>query len=113
MVDELQNRRMQLHDLFLEMSFVKDNESVEPHVYFQSPNGLQMQYPAIVYNLNEMDTKFADNMPYGNVVGYSVTVIDEDSDSSLLKQVAALPMCRFNRFFASDNLNHYVFTLFF
>lgn len=95
---------MQLHEKFLELC---------PNVYFQPPDGLTMKYPAILYNLNGMDTKFANNLPYGSVDGYSVTVIDKDPDGSVRKMVASFPLCAFNRFFPTEGLNHYVFTLFF
>lgn len=98
------SRRMKLHQILLE---------INPNVYFQPPNGLRMKYPAIVYNRSDMVTKFANNKPYGNVDGYSVTVIDTDPDGPIRKQVSELPTCKFNRFFASDDLNHDVFTLFF
>jgi hypothetical protein len=42
-----------------------------------------------------------------------VTVIDEDPDSDIPGKVAMLPMTLFNRWFAADNLNHDIYTVYF
>jgi len=86
------------------------------NVYFQPPPEYQIQYPCIVYERDVYlygTSKYADNILYGNRTRYLVTVIDRDPDSAIPSKVAALPMCSFNRFFASDNLNNDVYHLFF
>jgi hypothetical protein len=40
-------------------------------------------------------------------------VIDRNPDSELPDKVIELPLCKFDRFYTADNLNHTVFTLFF
>lgn len=72
-----------------------------------------MPYPCIVYQMDKAQTKFADNNPYRYAKRYQVTVIDRDPDSTIPDKVAALPACTFDRFFVTDNLNHFVFTLYF
>lgn len=84
-----------------------------PYVYFQPPSSIHMNYPCIVYNLNNMSTKFANNNPYNVEKQYMITVIDQDPDSTIPDQVAALPKCRFDRHFVNDNLNHNVFVMYF
>jgi hypothetical protein len=44
---------------------------------------------------------------------YTLTVIDRNPDSELADQVEEIAFCHFDRFYAAENLNHYVFTLFF
>jgi len=83
------------------------------NVYFQPPPTVQMSYPCIVYNRQDIRTEFADNEPYKHKKRYQVTVIDKDPDSDIPDKVAALPMCSYDRFFTADNLNHDVFNLFF
>lgn len=83
------------------------------NVYFQPPNGLQMQYPAIVYNRDNMDIRHANDKPYKHKTRYQVTVIDRNPDSVIVPKVAELQMCSYDRSFTADNLNHDVFTLFF
>ena len=83
------------------------------NVYFQPPGSLQMKYPAIVYNRDEIAVEFAGNNPYLLTKRYQVTVIDRDPDSDIPDRIAALPMCLFGRHFVANNLNHDVFSLYF
>lgn len=83
------------------------------NVYFQPPPSVQMQYDCIVYNRDNSSTDFANNLPYRNRKRYQVTVITEDPDSGVPDKVEALPLCSFNRFFTADQLNHFVFNLYF
>jgi len=72
-----------------------------------------MNYPAIVYGLEDIKNSFANGGVYSSSRKYSVTVIDKNPDSLIVNKVAALPTCRFNRHYAKDNLNHDVFTIYF
>lgn len=83
------------------------------NVYFQPPESVKMKYPAIVYALEDIENTHADNGVYSSQKKYSVIVIDDDPDSPFVDMVATLPTCRFNRYYASDNLNHWVFSLYF
>lgn len=83
------------------------------NVYFQPPSNIQMQYPCIIYKWDAADTIFADNSPYRFARRYQVTVIDRNPDSEIPDKIAALSLCKFDRFFTADNLNHDVFNLFF
>jgi hypothetical protein len=82
------------------------------NVYFQPPNNVQMQYPAIIYKRDADRTRFAGNHPYRRVKRYLVTVVDRDPDSEIPDKIARLPMSRFDRHFAADNLNHDVFSVY-
>lgn len=83
------------------------------HVYYQPPNNIELQFPCIKYERNGGDVAWAANRPYRHAKRYSVTVIDRDPDSTLPDQVEQLPYCGFDRSFQADNLNHWVFNLFF
>lgn len=83
------------------------------NVYFQPPASVEMEYPAIVYGLENIENSFANDGVYSSNRQYKVTVIDEDPDSVIADKVSALPTCRFNRHFESDNLNHDVFIIHF
>lgn len=83
------------------------------NVYFQPTNNIYLSYPCIVYALDDIDSLRADNIGYKNTKRYSVTVIDENPETEIPDKIAALPLCGFERFFIADNLNHYVFNLFF
>ena len=83
------------------------------NVYFQPPASVNMQYPAIVYNRDGIDTEYADDKPYSRKKRYQVTVIDRSPDSNIHEKVGALSTASYDRFFTADNLNHDVYTLFF
>lgn len=83
------------------------------NVYFQPPPSIKMNYPAIVYTLANIQNEPANNSVYMQKTTYQLTIIDKDPDSEISKTVSLLPMCRFNRFFTSDNLNHFVYTLYY
>lgn len=101
-------RRLSLQALLEEISGLPEDQ-----VHFQPPDGTQMEYPAIVYSRGRQDVQFADNLPYRSAQAYTVTVIHQDPDNGIKDQVAALPYCSFDRWYANDGLNHDVYTLFF
>jgi len=96
--------RLDLHTLLL---------GVTSHVYFQAPSNIQMQYPCILYAREASSVDHANNGLYRHAKRYLVTVIDHDPDSTLPDQVEKLPLCAFQRFFTGDELNHWVFDLYF
>jgi hypothetical protein len=96
--------RLQLQSLLSEIT---------ENVYFQPPNNVQMQYPCIVYAREGSYAAFANNEKFILDKKYQIMVIDRDPDSILPDKVEELAYCQFNRFFPADNLNHWVFTLFF
>jgi hypothetical protein len=98
--------RSQLHTLLLAL-----HSGIT--VYFQPPTKEKLVYPCIKYELDDVQPEFADNIPYMRTKKYLLTVIVDDPDSDIPDKVGALPMCMFDRHFAADQLNHYVFTLFF
>lgn len=83
------------------------------NVYYQPPPNSDMQYPCIRYKLDSDAKVFADNIPYRRKWRYQVTVIDRDPSSPIKDPIADLPLCSFDRFYTADNLNHFVFNLFF
>lgn len=83
------------------------------NVYFQPPASKQMNYPAIVYSLNDIRNKSADNLIYMQDNQYLLTVIDKDPDSEIAKKVSRIPTCNFSRAYTADNLNHFAYTIFY
>ncbi len=81
--------------------------------YFQPGRNVTMSYPAIVYNVDGLDTKWADNLAYKQDVEYQVIVIQRDPDDDFWKKVGALPKCSFQRSEVVENLYHYYFALYF
>lgn len=85
----------------------------QSNCYFEPPDGFEMDYPCIVYELSNARVQHADNKPYVVDKRYLITVIDVDPDSEIRDEVLKLPKCSFDRAFISNNMNHYVFTIFF
>lgn len=83
------------------------------NVYFQPPESLKLEFPCIVYTRRTADTTYADNKPYMFTWCYTITVIDSNPDSDLPRQVAMLPMCKVDRCFTNDNLNHTTFVMYY
>ena len=100
-----EKKRRELHELLCGVLGSRN-------VYFQPPENTRMRYPAIRYQRYRLDADHADNLPYRMAGAYQVTVIDADPDSGIVERVARLPMCRFDRHYASDNLNHDVFIIY-
>lgn len=100
------DRRQDLQQILVELLGTSN-------VYFQPPANIRMQYPAIVYERDAGETRFAGNKPYSYVSRYQVTVIDLNPDSEIPEKVAQLPMTTHDREFVADGLNHDVFTLYF
>lgn len=81
--------------------------------YFTPPSSINMKYPCIKYELERIDSSFADNLPYKTAKKYIVTVIDIDPDSEIPEEMMKIPYCRFDRSYIADGLNHFVFTLYY
>lgn len=83
------------------------------YFYFSPPSGLRMKYPCLVYKLEGDAVQRADNLMYLKQKRYTITIIDENPDSPFPEQLETLPYCNFDRSFTLDNLNHFVYTLYF
>jgi hypothetical protein len=83
------------------------------NVYFQPPETVKLVYPCIIYSRSSGDTKFANNKPYINTKRYQLIVIDKNPDSIIPEVVTMLPMCKFERHYTKDNLNHDVFNIYY
>lgn len=98
--------RLELHEVLCKLLGSRN-------VYFQPPASVKMKYPAIVYERSDIQTTHANNGAYLQSLQYQVTVIDKNPDSEIVIGVSKLPLCRFDRHYKADNLNHDVFTLYF
>ena len=84
------------------------------NVYFQPPESVKLRYDCVVYSVRSGDTRFADNKPYSFRKSYDVTLIRKSPESDWTDKMAMhFPMCKFDRSFKADNLNHDVFILYY
>lgn len=97
-----------------QMMFQKKLEALleSRNVYFQPPASFKLSYPCIVYSVNRVDRRFANNNGYIDSIGYSVTYISRSSDDSKAMALLSLPNAFFDRFYVADNLSHYSYTIY-
>lgn len=98
--------RPELHEMLCELMGSR-------HVYYQPPENVRMEYPAIVYSRKAIENTFAENSVYKQDHQYQIIVIDKNPDSEIVVAVSKLPMCLFVRHYEKENLNHDVFTLYY
>lgn len=98
--------RMELHEI---LTGILGSQNV----YFQPPETVRMNYPAIVYSRDSVNAQFADDNPWRMTKRYQITVIDRNPDSQIPDKVAQMPMTSFSRYYAADNLHHDTYTTYF
>ena len=83
------------------------------HVYYQPPENLKIEYPAIIYSVNDYISINADNIKYHNRIQYQLIVVDKKPDNEVIKKLLDLPLSSFDRHYSYNNLNHDVITLYY
>ena len=98
--------RLVLHNKLIELLGNKN-------VYYQSPENLKMEYPAIRYSKEDIDSKYANNKKYINTNLYTIIVIDKKPDNPVIEKILELPMAEYDHHYASNNLNHDVIKIYY
>lgn len=98
--------RLELHEILCDILGSRN-------VYFQPPTNVSMRYPAIVYNLSDIENKHADDGVYSFTNQYQITLIDRNPETDIVYKINQLQTANFIRSYSSDNLNHWVFEIFF
>lgn len=83
------------------------------HVYYQPPETIKMEYPAIVYSTKSIDEKSANNKTYSFYRNYEIIVIDKKPDNPVIEEIVRWPLSYYTRHFATENLNHDVIELYY
>ena len=83
------------------------------NVYFQPPETVRMSYPAFKYNLAKIDNVNANNSKYLQGKAYTLTYITYDPDDSMVDTIASWRYCVFDRAYAANNLNYFVYTIYY
>lgn len=81
-------------------------------VYYQAPATIQMKYPAIRYSKKDIEGRHADNRIYSKMNCYELIVISKTPDHPVIEKLLELPYCSYDRWYAADNLNHDVLTIY-
>lgn len=88
-------------------------KTIVPNVYFQPPETIKLSYPCVVYNLSSIDHQYADNKTYIGKRRYECTLITKDPDDDRVDEIVnTFELCKFDRFFTANNLNHNVFVIY-
>lgn len=98
--------RLELHEVLCDILGSRN-------VYFDPPESIRMKYPCIVYELDKLDKRNADNLGYLIDHRYEVKYISRDPDNTVKDDLLKLEYCSFDRRFVSDNLYHDCFDLYF
>lgn len=83
------------------------------NVYYQPPESVKMEYPAIVYSKSDIRTTHANDAVYSKRTQYSLIVISKKPDEPVIDKLLSIQYCSYDRQYKSDNLNHDVLTLYF
>lgn len=87
-------------------------DPIDGKVYYQPPEDLKLKYPCIVYELEDIHKRSADNGPYTMIDRYQVTFIRHEAESPVIRQLMGLQHSSFSRHFATSGLNHDVFVIY-
>lgn len=82
-------------------------------VYYQSPGGRQMHYPAILYSRIKPSVSHADNKKYTFTDAYSIIVIDRIPDNPAIRKILDLDYTEYSHHYVADNLNHDVINIYY
>lgn len=83
------------------------------HVYYQPPENLKMEYPAIRYSKSDEEDIYANNIKYLSMSVYDLVVIDKKPDNPVIKKLLELPYSEFDRHYVADGLNHDIIRIFY
>lgn len=83
------------------------------HVYYNPPETLKIEYPAIIYSKSKIETRKANNSTYSKFTRYDITVVDRRPDNPVIDKLMELPYCSYDRPYKSDNLNHDALSLYY
>lgn len=81
------------------------------NVYYNPPETLKMEFPAIVYKLDYFDQIHADNKKYIDWTTYKVTVVSSKPDHPVVKKILNWEMTRFSTSYTRNGFYHYVIIL--
>lgn len=100
------NRRLELHSELQRITGLGN-------LYFQPPESVKLKYPCIVYQLADIDIVHANDFAYKGTRRYTITIIDKNPDSDIPEKLYEMAYVSFDRFYTADNLNHWVFSIYY
>lgn len=83
------------------------------NVYFQPPENIKINYPAIIYKLETINKTNANNAMYKHNCKYSLTYISKNPDDDTVIKILSLDHSSMNARYIADGLYHTKFTIFY
>lgn len=88
--------------------------SLASKAWYQAPPTNKMTYPCFVYKAIEPKVVRANNHGYVSIPGYEVLYISKQEDDDIVPvMLDEFQYCSVGRKYVSDNLYHYVFTIYY
>lgn len=83
------------------------------NVYYQPPESVKLNYPAIIYSKSNLLDRFANDKRYSKLSRYEIIVVDKKPDNAVIDAILDLPYCSFDRHYTADNLYHDTLSLYY
>lgn len=101
-----EDKRLKLRNKFRK---ILGNENT----YFNPPDSTKLQYPCIIYNLKDINTKKANNSIYILDNVYNVILIGIKPYDEMKEQILKdIPYSSLDRIYIQNNLYHYAYTIY-
>lgn len=94
-------------------SILVDLVGPDVKVYHAVPSNMTIQYPCVLYVMDDLFVNSADNKPYMRNKRYLVTAIEKDPTIPIGNALSNLPLATFSRHYRADNLSHTAYSIYF
>lgn len=81
------------------------------NIYFQPPDNIQINYPCIIFERTDVDSKKANNSVFIQQYRYKILVISKNPDELVLNKLSNIPNCSYEQHYIMNNLHHDVYSL--
>lgn len=81
----------------LQLQSVLEDILGSKNVYFQPPSTVRLQYPCIIYQLDDLPTQHANNKPYMLTHTYTITLVTTNASFDLPEKLAMIPRINHSR----------------
>ena len=96
-----------------ELALILKDVMEDNATYFQPPEDVKLIYPCLIYTLQSLEHRTANDAKYNKYRRYTLLLISRDKDEPLVDKIEDLPFCSHQNHYVSDNLYHDAFTLYY
>lgn len=100
-------------DRRLELQHMLEDMLGSRNVYYQPSASVTMNYPAIKYSKENIQSTYANDSSYLKRNRYQIIVIDRKPDNEVISQLLDWQFSQYSNHYVSENLHHDVITLYF